>query len=302
MRHKGFCTALLIIACPAAGAQQIPGRDLFELPLGSLAEAPALSLATADGFRNPASVALPKGMRARVAVSSLTTGSDQSVAGQVLAVAVAAPSDVTGALTITRASVDGIVRTGGDPQSIGGDVPYNAVVLSAVAARRQAPNVTTGVALRYQVGEVDTDRRTAFGIDAGMVMDKLLRVDGRLGLTSFLWRPGFHSGDGAAFSGAFDARVAGSDSSEWRAGYSYTTAPGISSEHFAYTSASLGRWNARAGLARADVVSRHTFRARFAVGFHYSRYAVGVAREESPNGLPAVYHFTFLTSVAGVAK
>ena len=297
MNGKGFCLWLLMLIASPSGAQQIPGRDLFELPLGSLAEPSALALATGDGFRNPASAALAPGLRGRAAISSLTTGLEQSVAGQVLSVAVAIPNDVTGAITIARVSADGIVRTDSDPQAVGGDVPYDETVLSAVATRRSAPNVTTGVALRYQIGQVDTDRRTAVGIDAGVVMERLLHVDGRLGLTSFLWRPGTHSGDGPAFAGAFDARIAGTDSAQWRAGYSYSDAPGISAEHYAYTSAHMGRWDARLGLARADITSRHTYRSRFAVGFHYSHYSVGVARDESPNGLPPVYHFTFITSL-----
>ena len=298
MRRNEFCALLLFVAARITGAQEIPGRDLLEFPLGSLAEGTALSLATGDGFRNPAAIALPRGLRARFTVSSLTTGSQQGVAGQIVAVALAVPSEVTAALTVARASVDGIVRTETDPQSIGGDVPYGTIIVSAIAARRPAPNIVTGLAVRYQTGEIDQDRRAALGIDAGMVMTDLLRVDGRLGLTSFLWRPGVHAGDGAAFAGAFDARVAGHDSlAQMRAGYSYNDAPGLSREHFAFVGGRLGRWEARGGLARTEVTSRFTSRARFAVGFHYERYAVSVAREESPTGLAPVYHFTFVMGV-----
>jgi hypothetical protein len=298
MRRKEFCALTLVMISQVAGAQEIPGRDLLEFPLGSLAEGPALSLASGDGFRNPAAIALAKGMRARFTVSSLTTGSQQGVAGQILAVAVALPTDATAGLSIARATVDGIVRTETDPQSIGGDVPYGTIIVSAIAARRPAPNLVTGLAVRYQTGEIDQDRKTALGIDAGVVMTDLLHVDGRLGLTSFLWRPGVQSGEGAAFAAAFDVRVAGHDSlAQARAGYSYNDAPGLSREHFAFLGGRLGRWEARAGLARTEVTSHFTSRARFAVGFHYERYAVSIAREESPIGLAPVYHFTFVMGV-----
>jgi hypothetical protein len=298
MRRKGFWAVLLVLVPLAGRAQQIPGRDLLEFPLGSLAEGPALSLMTGDGFRNPASIMLAPNVRARLSVSSLTTGADQGVAGQIVSLAIAAPRDVSGGLTISRASVQGIVRTDTDPQSIGGDVPYDILVVSAIAARRPAPNLITGIALRYQTGELDTSHRSALGIDVGVVMGGLLHVDGRLGLTSFLWRPGLSSGDGLALSGAFDGRVLGRDSTaQLRAEYSYTDAPGLSREHFASTSGRLGRWDGRAGISRTQVAGRWTTRSRLAVGLRYARYVVGVAREESPIGLAAVYHFTFVTTV-----
>jgi hypothetical protein len=299
MRRKEFWAALLVVVPLAGRAQQIPGRDLLEFPLGSLAEGPALSVLTGDGFRNPASIMLAPKVRARFSISSLTTGDDQGVAGQIVSVAMAGPREVTGGFTVSRASVQGIVRTDTDPQSIGGDMPYSILVVSAVAARRPAPNLTTGIAVRYQSGELDTSHRSALGIDAGLVMQGLLHVDGRMGLTSFLWRPGVGSGDGLALAGAFDGRVLGRDSTaQLRAEYSYSDAPGLSREHFASTAGRLGRWDGRVGISRTQVAGRWTTRSRLAVGLHYGRYVVGVAREESPIGLPAVYHFTIVTTVS----
>ncbi len=298
MRHNGFWAALLALSPLLVSAQQIPGRDLFEFPLGSLAEGRALALATGDGLRNPASIGLPTGVRARFSVSSLTSGTDEGVAGQILSVAVPVRNQVTAGVSVARAAVSGIGLTQDDPQSVGSDLPYSVFVLSALAARRSSPNVTTGVALRYQYGELDTEHRTALGVDAGVVVEHILTVDGRLGLSSFLWRPGTGSGDGAAFSGAFDARIAGRDSlAQLRAGYSYNDSPGLDREHYAFASARVGRWEARGGLARTLVAGHYTSRMRFAIDLHYARYLVGVARDESPAGLTAIYHFTFVTSV-----
>ena len=84
MRVNEFCVWLCLAVPLEAASQDIPGRDLLEFPLGSLAEGAALSLSSGDGFRNPAAVALPVALRARFTISSLTTGADQGVAGQIV--------------------------------------------------------------------------------------------------------------------------------------------------------------------------------------------------------------------------
>ncbi|MEP7344229.1 MAG: hypothetical protein ABI877_03130, partial [Gemmatimonadaceae bacterium] len=73
--------ALLIAPATALG-QQIPGRDLFDFPLGSVAEGAALALQTGDGLRNPAGILLPAGALGRVSISSLLTSSEQGVSAQ----------------------------------------------------------------------------------------------------------------------------------------------------------------------------------------------------------------------------
>lgn len=299
MRLNEFCVCLCLAVPLEAASQDIPGRDLLEFPLGSLAEGGALSLSSGDGFRNPAAVALPGALRARFTISSLTTGADQGVAGQIVAVSHRGPRKTTLGLAVARAVVSGIVRTETDPQSVGGSVPYGTLVLSAHAARRTAGRATAGVALRYQRGELDLERRSAIGVDAGMVVTNLLGIDGRVALASFLWRPGARSRDGAAFTGAMDARAAGRDTlRELRAGYAYSHAPGRSREHFVSLTGRLGPLEGRVGVARTFAASHGTTRPRLAIGLHHARYLVAVAREESPFGLSPVYHFTLVTSFA----
>lgn len=299
MRLNEFCLWLCLATPVGAAAQDIPGRDLLEFPLGSLAEGGALSLSSGDGFRNPAAVLLPAARRARFTISSLTTGADQGVAGQILAVAYQGPRETTLGLAVARAAVSGIVRTETDPQSIGGAVPYGTLVVSAHAARRTAGRATVGAALRWQRGELDLDQRSAVGIDAGVVVADLLGIDGRVALASFLWRPGTRSRDGAAFTGAIDGRAAGRDTlREVRVSYAYSHAPGRSREHFASVAGRLGPLEGRVGVARTSGTSHGTTRPRLAIGLHQARYFVAVAREESPYGLSPVYHFTLVTSFA----
>ena len=294
MRRNGFWLCIVLVP-GLLQAQPVPGRDLLDFPIGSFAEGPAVSITTRDGLRNPAAVLLPDRARARFSVSSLTTSTEQGVAGRIASLAFAAPREFTAALTIVRADVVDIVHTENDPSSVGEDVQYNTLVVSGAAAWRPAPNVTTGLALRYHTGQVDVTRSSVLGIDAGILIENLWRVDGRLGLSSFLWRPGAVSGDGASFAGAFDARIAGPDSlRELRGAYSYSHAPGLTREHFLSASGRLGHWEARAGVARSMQSTRSSTRARLGVGLHYRDYVVGVAREDTPQGLSPVYHFTFV--------
>jgi hypothetical protein len=299
MRLNDFCAWCALVVPIAAEGQGIPGRDLLEFPLGSLAEGAALSTATGDGFRNPAALALGPAMRARFTVSSLTTGPDQAVAGQIAAVAYRLPRDLTVGLSMARAAVSGIVRTGDDPQPLGEDVPYGTLVLSAQGARAVTRHVTAGVALRYLQGELDRARRDGVGVDAGVVAGDLLGIDGRAAVATFLWCPGGSAGDEPALTGAVDARVLGGDSlRQVRAGYAYSHTARLSREHYVSLSGRAGPLEGRLGVARTYAASRGVTRPRLAIGLHHARYVVSVAREESPYGLSPVYHFTLVATFA----
>jgi hypothetical protein len=281
----------------AAGAQQVPGRDLLDFPLGTVAEAPALAQHAADGLWNPAGAALPAGVRVRGSAGALITPPDQGVAAQLIAAALALPRGLTGALTIVRAAVDNIVRTGSDPQSIGGDVPYQTTLYSAVIARKTRDFLTAGVALRYRTGQLDADREGALGIDGGLLAEGLWGRDVRLGLATFLWRPGGSvSDERTSFNAAGDLRAAGrSERQQLRAGYALSYTPGSGHEHYLVGSGRSGVLEARVGVARAVRFGEPFWRLRLGAGLHYARYALGVAREEAGADLGPTYQFTLST-------
>lgn len=274
-------------------AQRVPGRDLLELPIGAMAEPGALAVDAGDGFRNPASARLPTGARLRASVAALQSGSDQGVGAQLLAVGAALPERLRTAvaLSVVRASVDGIVRTETDPQSIGGDVPYNTFVVSAVAARRAASHVTTGLALRWRTGQLDGERRGAVGLDAGVIADRLFGEDIRVGASSFLWRPGDEGTRETAATAAADARVLGDSTFGGRLGYSYSYTRRQGREGYGFASANVGPVEARGGVARTTAFGTASTRLRLAVGVRYARYVVGIAREDYPSGLAPSYQF-----------
>lgn len=292
--------ALFLVLClapAAAQSQQIPGRDLFDFPLGSVAEGSALALQTGDGLRNPAAILLPAGARGRLGISSLLTSSDQGVSAQQASAAFLWRGSTLG-VSVARAAVGGIARTDTDPQSVGSDVPYGALIVSALAARRQSRQLYGGVALRLLRGEFDLTTRSTIGIDAGVVAEHLTRVDARIAASSFFWRPAAESGDGQTLSLSGDVRALGSgDTKNARAGYAFSTTPGLSREQYVFASARYLVWEARTGIASTDAFSHTTTRWRLAIGAHVDRYFAAISREDSPSGIAASYQFTLTTTI-----
>jgi len=294
MRPFTFAAVLCGTVVSWSRAQAVPGRDLLDFPIGTVAEAPAIAVQSADGLRNPAAAALRPGVRIRLSAGALITPQDQGVAAQLVSGAAALPGELTAALSVVRATVSDIVRTGSDPRSIGADVSYGTTVYSAVATRRTKEFLSTGVAVRYRVGQLDQDRRAALGVDGGVLAEGLFGRDVRLGVSTFLWRPGAPTtSDRPTFSAAGDFRAAGRDERrELRAGYGVAYTPSATSEQYLFGSGRAGPLEARAGLARAVRFGDASWRLRLGVGLHHARYALGIAREEAGAGLDPTYQFT----------
>ena len=291
--------APLVLVAARLQAQQVPGSDLFEFPLGTMGEAPALAEQSGVAFWNPALAAMPRGSRARFGVAALATPADQGVSAQLAGVAVAFSKAVTGGLSVARAGVQDLVRTETDPQSLG-RLSYNSTVYSALVARRSPAHVVTGLALRYRTGQLDDLRRGAVGLDGGVLADGLLgKLDARVAVASFLWRPANQADERATVTAATDARVGGTgELREARAGYGFTVTQGGSREHYAVGSARYGAWAGRLGVARATTFDDVTWRLRLGVGVYYARYVVGVSRESSgAAGLPATYQFSLSSTI-----
>jgi hypothetical protein len=211
---------------------------------------------------------------------------------------VALPQGLTGAVAVVRAAVDNIVRTGSDPQSIGGDVPYQTTLYSAVVTRRTRDFLTAGIAVRYRTGQLDSDRKSALGVDGGIRAEGLWGHDVRLGLATFLWKPGGSVADErTSFNAAGDLRAVGrSERQEVRGGYAISYTPGSGHEHYLVGSGRSGVLEGRVGLARAVRFGEPFWRLRLGAGLHYARYALGVAREEAGADLGPTYQFTLSTS------
>lgn len=277
-------------------AQVVPGRDLLELPLATVAEAPVLATLAGDGLWNPATILLRNGARLRISAASLEGPQDQGVSAQLLAAAYALQPRTTVGLAVSRAAVSDLIRTEDDPQSVGGEIPYNTIVASVTVARRTNDYFTAAVSVRYRHGELDGDRSGAVGIDGGVMADGFAWRDARVAASTFLWRPANDAAERTRYSVGGDLRVAGSDTlREARAGYAAAYTEQLSREHYAFLGGRFKAVEARVGSIRQSAYGNADWRFRVGIGVHHERYMVGVAREETGAGLRPTYAFT-LTS------
>ena len=292
MRCLNFAAAAAVVLASPSEAQRVPGRDLLQYPLGTLAESPALATETGDGFQNPAAIRITDGTLLRATVVALNTGTDRGISAQLAAIAVRLPQRITVGFSAAHAAINGIGQTVSDPTPIGRDIPYGTLVLSLTGARESLDHVTSGVAVRYRTGEVDGVRRSTFGLDGGVLADRLFGKDLRVGVSSFLWGPGAGDTKDASFSGAADTKVVGPDSTrQARLGYSYTFSDGSSGGHYVFASGRFSRWIGRIGVAHTSAFGNTDTTLRVALGVRYARYTVGLSREDSAGGFDPTYQF-----------
>ncbi len=295
MRISRHYIALLASALIAANGEcqnpEIPGRDLLAFPVGLIAEAGALPNVFGGGFWNPASTRLPDGSRWRLSAAAISTPSDLSVNAHAGAVSGTWQGSTITA-SIVRASVPGLVRTESDPLTVSADLPYSTFVTSLGIARAYGSHLTWGVAGRVRTGQIELKKSAAVSVDAGFVADHLTRFDLRVGASTFLASPWSRGSELATYLAGADARLIQRDSvRSVRVGMSAASTQFGGSEQFAYLSARYGAWEGRAGPARTTAHGSVNIRARMAVTIHYAGYAIGVAREGTPNGLAPSYQF-----------
>lgn len=280
-----------------AEAQWVPGRDLFDFPIGTLAEAPALASRARIGLWNPAAIAGRDAARASFGVAALSTPSDQGVSAQLFGGAVAVRRDATVGISVARASVNDLLQTDEDPSSLG-ELRYESTLLSAFLARRSGRHVATGLALRYRTGQLGGTHRGAVAIDGGVLLDGLGARDARVAASTFLWTPASQQDARATYLGAADLRLAGADTSaEVRGGYSFASTERGVQEHFLFASGRRGVWEARGGVAHGESFGHARWRLRLGAGVYYARYAVAVAREENGAGLGGIYQFSLSSTL-----
>ncbi len=292
MRRLALLLIGTVLLRGTSAAQLVPGRDLLSFPLGLTAEAPAMGVTAGFGLWNPASVMVPEGSRVRLAVGTMSAPVDVAVTAQVATVAGRWRDGTTVAIGLAHASVNDLLRTDSDPQSMGDEIPYATTLLSLIAARPMGP-VTLGAAMRVRGGRLDNISRRALSLDVGAISRGLGTRDVRLAVSTFLASPFSRDHERAELLAAIDARLAGTDSLRMsRIGASYIAGDGLSREAFAYATARWGRLEGRMGAARTEAFRRANWRGRLGVAFHHRGYVIGVAREESAGNLSATYQFT----------
>ncbi len=279
-------------------AQHVPARDLFHFPLGTLAEAPALATAAGGGFWNPASMGLRDANRALFSATALHTTLEQGVSAQLGTAAYRTQRGLTVGVSFAESHVTDVPRTDTDPQSLG-DIPFRSSIVSAVFAGDRGP-ATLGIALRHRTGTVDQLYGRATSIDVGAIVDRPANLPLRAALSSFLLSPS-RSLERSSVIGAVEGYLP-FPGRDLRAGVSYQKDEDFGDERFVYASGRAGMIDLRGGLARQDAFGSTSTRLRLAVGLRYSRYLVGVSREDGTSGLGASYQFLLTTVVPKVAR
>ena len=289
MRRLIFPVALATGLTSPALAQVVPGRDLLDFPIGALAEAPVLARLGGSGLWNPAIAVLDPDVRVRASVAALAAPQDQGVSLQLLSVSGRLPRGASVELSVVRASVNDLVRTETDPQSIGNEISYATTLLSLGVAQRRGP-FALGLALRRRSGEIDGQGDATVGLDAGAIADGLGGRDIRVAASTFLWRPGNSRPERPTYTVGADMRIGGTNRlRELRGGASLAIAAGGTAEQYLFATGRRGRWEAQAGGARYRGFSDAQWQPRLGIGLHYARYIIGLSREESGAGLDPLY-------------
>ncbi len=295
MRHLLFAAFICGAMATPSSAQQVPARDLLDFPIGSIAEPAAIATLLSSGVWNPAAVRMPAGERVQVGILALNSPIDQGVSAQLGVATVMLPGSALLTLSLLRATVTDLVRTGTDPESVGAEIPYGTTLFSTGLSRRFG-HLTAGFATRVRTGTADYIQRTSFSLDGGMVLDSAFRTPIRLAASTFLFGPS-PTRERATLLGAAEIPLYHAGSAfEVRSGLAVSATEYRGNEKYLYGALQYLGLEARAGLARTRAFGSNSDHLRLGLDLHYDRYTVGIAREDEGAGIGAVYQF-MLTSV-----
>ncbi|MEP6493596.1 MAG: hypothetical protein ABJF01_13005 [bacterium] len=285
-----FAALASFVPAAVAAAQHVPGRDLLEFPLGLTAEAAPLSSQMTGGLWNPASIAIRSPTRGEIGFAGLTTPQEQGVKLEAVAAAYRFRPNLTASLSYAQASVSDIFRTDTDPNSIGDEIPYETMLISAAAAYTRG-NLTLGTALRYRYGTVISDHGSAVGLDGGAILDRVARTPLRIAVSTFLLTPS-RTANEATYLAAADIPVFQRDSSfVVRGGYSISHTEGRGREDYVFGTSSYRQLDISGGVSTMTLFGNMSRRTRLGFGLRFAGYMVGVGREDGAAGISASYQF-----------
>jgi hypothetical protein len=301
MSRLAFAAFASVIVSTSAAAQKVPARDLFEFPLGLMADAPPFSNRMPASLWNPASRAMTAASHAEIGVAGLTTPQAQGVQLDMLAAEYRFRPDMSLALSFAQASVSDILRTEGDPQSLGGEIPYGTNLVSVGVATTPRPSRlgtwSAGVAARYRWATVDDSHGGALSTDAGVIVDRLFGTPLRGAASTFLFSPN-RSLDVATYMLAVDAPVLRRDSTTTvRLGYSLAQTPSHGRDDYWFTNVDRRWLDVSGGFDWSTAFGSLDRRLRLGIGLRYASYLVAVAREEGSAGLGANYQFLLTRAI-----
>lgn len=280
----------------AAAAQQVPGRDLFDYPLGLLAEPAALSSRMAGSLWNPASSSLGRTSRWEFGFAGLATPQDLGVHLEMFGAEYRMTDRLTASLSFAQASVTDIIRTETDPQSLPGEIPYATSVMSAGVAARHG-HATLGLSARYRSASLDADHAGVFAVDVGAIVDRVAGTPVRVAASTFLLSPSRHK-EAATYMAAADLPVFHRDTTlVIRAGYGATHTEGRGGDGYTFGAVRYHQFDASAGLSQSRVFGTTNRRLRLGVGLRYAGYDLALGREDGAAGFGASYQFVLTRTI-----
>ncbi len=287
MSRFTFAALAALLLSSAAAAQQVPGRDLLEFPLGLLADAPALSTRMPATLWNPAATVLSPGARGNIGFAGLTTPKQQGVDLEMLGGS-ARIRGITASLSYAQAGVNDILRTDTDPETQSGSVPYQTSLVSVgVAATRAA--YSFGAAARIRSAHFDTDQSRVFSFDVGVLANSVAGTPLRIGASTFLFSPS-RSKEAALYTAAADFPFYSRDTSVVvRGGYSISHTEGRGREDYVFSTASYHELDGSVGFAEVNAFGHSAQRLRLGIGLHHAGYNIAFGREDGAAGIAASY-------------
>lgn len=287
MSRFTFAALASVLVSSAAAAQQVPGRDLLEFPLGLLADAPSLSTRMPASLWNPAAGVLPPGARGNIGFAGLTTPKEQGVDLEMLGGS-ARFRGVTTSVSFAQAAVNDILRTDTDPETQGGSIPYQTSLLS-LGASATHDAYSFGAAARIRNAHFDNDHSSVFSFDVGVMANSVAGTPLRIAASTFLFSPS-RSREAAFYSAAADYPLYSRDTSIMiRGGYSVGHTEGRGREDYLFSTASYHELEGGIGVARVAAFGHTSQRLRLGIGLRHAGYNVAFAREDGAGGISASY-------------
>jgi hypothetical protein len=283
-----LCTAVAVLAWPACLAAQ----RVLDLPMRSRPGADALAAGAIAVFWNPGAIGVPAG-RGEVVVLDVRGPPATSLDGLGVAGAIRLDERTSLGAGYQHIGIDDIEQTDDSPLPSDGTAALDISehVLSLALVRMLGETLAVGAGAQYTqtadiVSDDDVVALTAgFHATASLPAALLATVaaGARVEETGTDW-----------FAGAAAERMLG-PAGEWLASVEYGVTGSGRYRGVAHRAALGGGWREyvrmAAGVAGEPGAEGHTWKPVLGLGLRFSRYGLGVLREDMPNDLGAVYSF-----------
>jgi hypothetical protein len=283
---------VLAVAVLALGPGPLGAQRLLDLPVRTTAEPDALVAGAAAALWNPAGAGRLTG-RAEVLFVEVLVPEPMGLGGFALAGAYVLDARSTIAIAYQHVGADEIQRTTTSPLPEDGASPLNLRedVFALAAAQHLFETLTVGVSVRWARASEIVEERSLFAFGAG--------VDYRARLP---WTPTIAGAvsaerDGSAWLVGLRVTPYGRAGSDWQAHASWGAGAGPTQPGLSHRFAAMAAWRrtitVSAGAAGEPGAANRTWRPLAAAQLGIGRYALGVVREDLPNGFGAIHAFRF---------